>query len=85
MTLNQTEGSGPVLFVVKVKGYNPSVCLQRAGSVWFALALVTKTSKQTNHCAKVVSTTLVLCYVKQCEAKQQTHRKQDKPRLAALC
>ena len=56
-----------------------------AGSVSVLLVLVTKTSTAQNHCAKVVSTTLGLCYVKQCEAKQQTHRKQDKPKLATLC
>lgn len=65
MTLNQTEESGPVLFVVKLKGYTPSVCLQRAGSVSVLLVLVTKTSTAQNHCVKVFSNTLGLCCVKQ--------------------
>jgi hypothetical protein len=60
MTLDQTEGSVSVLFVVKVKGYTPSVCLQRAGSVSVLLVLVTKTSTAQNQTLKVPSGTLGL-------------------------
>jgi hypothetical protein len=56
-----------------------------AGSVSVLLVLVTKTSTAQNQCAKEPSGTLGLCYVKQCEAKQQTHRRQGKPRLTTIC
>lgn len=48
---------------------------RNAGSVVLALATLTKRVTLKHHCAKLVSTTLGLCYVKECEAKQQTHTK----------
>ena len=76
MTLNQTEGSGPVLFEVKGQEVKtlPAYAFKgpdRYGLLW----CLNLKGKQTNQCAKLVSTTLGLCYVKEREAQRaNTHK-----------